>query len=132
MLILPVMVASCVFSFYPLLKTIISSFTFTNVYGEWTGWAGGFFWKRMFGNEEFWKMLGITLKFAAANFAGTFVMAMFMALISYKKSKNGRMIQMLFASRQWFRSAWNLRFTNCFSRISLPRLWAPAQQTVGS
>ena len=97
MLILPVMVASCVFSFYPLLKTIISSVTFTNVYGEWTGWAGGFFWKRMFQNEEFWKMLGITLKFAAANFVGTFVMAMFMALISYKKSKNGRMIQMLFA-----------------------------------
>ena len=97
MLILPVMVASCVFSFYPLLKTIISSVTFTNVYGEWTGWAGNFFWKRMFQNEEFWKMLGITMKFAAANFAGTFVMAMFMALISYKKSKNGRIIQMLFA-----------------------------------
>ena len=97
MLILPVMVASVIFSFYPLLKTIISSSTFTNVYGEWTDWAGGFFWKRMFTSEETWKMLGITLKFAAANFVGTFVLAMFMALISYKKTKGTRAIQMLFA-----------------------------------
>lgn len=97
MLILPVLVASCVFSFYPLLKTIISSVMFTNVYGEWTGWAGDFFWKRVFTSEDTWKMLGITLKFAAANFVGTVVLAMFMALISYKKSKSTRTIQMLFA-----------------------------------
>ena len=97
MLVLPVIVASCVFSFYPLLKTIISSVTFTNVYGEWTGWAGGFFWKRVFTSEDTWKMLGVTLKFAAANFVGSVVMAMFMALISYKKSKSTRAIQMLFA-----------------------------------
>lgn len=97
LLILPVLVSSIVFSFYPLFKTIISTSTFTNVYGEWTGWAGGFFWKRMFTDEEFWRMLGITLKFAAANFAGTFILSMFMALISYKKSRSTRAIQMLFA-----------------------------------
>ena len=97
MLVLPVLVASCVFSFYPMLKTIISSITFTNVYGEWTGWAGGFFWKRVFTSEDTWKMLGITLKFAAANFVGSVVLAMFMALISYKKTKRSRLIQMLFA-----------------------------------
>lgn len=97
MLVLPVLVASCVFSFYPLLKTIISSVTFTNVYGEWTGWAGDTFWKMMFTSEDFWKMLGITLKFALANFVGTFLMALFMALITYKKTKHSRMIQMLYA-----------------------------------
>lgn len=96
-LILPVILASCVFSFYPLIKTVISSLFFTNEYGEWTGWAGTFFWKRMFTNEDFYMMLGITLKFAAANFVGTIVLAMFMALMSYRKTKRSRMIQMLFA-----------------------------------
>ena len=92
LLVLPVLVASCVFSFYPLIKTIVSSVTFTNVYGEWTGWAGDFFWERMFQDEEFWKMLGVTLKFALANFIGTFLMALFMALMSYKKTKRSPMI----------------------------------------
>ena len=96
-LILPVIIASCVFSFYPLIKTVISSLFFTNEYGEWTGWAGTFFWKRMFTNEDFYTMLGITLRFAAANFVGTIVLAMFMALMSYRKTKRSRMIQMLFA-----------------------------------
>lgn len=47
-LILPVIIASCVFSFYPLIKTVISSLFFTNEYGEWTGWAGSLYrWRRL-------------------------------------------------------------------------------------
>ena len=97
LLLLPVIVACVVFSFYPSFKTIISSVTYTNVYGEWTGWAGNRFWKMMFGNEEFWSILGITLKFAVANFIGTFVIAMILALLSVKRTKWGKVYQMLYA-----------------------------------
>ncbi len=97
LLILPVLISSVVFSFYPLFKTMVSSVTFTNVYGEWTGWAGGRFWKMVFTNEDTWKMLGITLKFAAANFIGTFVLAMLLALLTFQKSRFGRVSQMLYA-----------------------------------
>lgn len=97
LLILPVVIASVVFSFYPLLKTIVSSVTYTNVYGEWTGFAGGTFWKLMFGNEGFFPMLIVTIKFAIANFIGTFLMALLLSLLSVKKSRFGRVYQMLYA-----------------------------------
>lgn len=97
MLILPVLIASMVFSFYPLIKTIVSSVTYTNIYGEWTGFAGATFWKLMFGNEGFLPMLIVTLKFAVANFIGTFLMALLLSLLSVKKSKYGRVYQMLYA-----------------------------------
>jgi len=97
LLLIPVITASVIFSFYPFFKTIISSFAYTDASGSWTGWAGDTFWKMMFKNQDFWKMLGITMKFAAANFIGTFVMAMLLALLSVKKTKLGKVYQMLYA-----------------------------------
>lgn len=97
LLILPVLISSVIFNFSPFLKTIISSVTFTDIYGKWTGFAGGLFWKMMFRNEEFWRILGITAKFAVANFIGTFCLAMFLALLSVKRTKLGKVYQMLYA-----------------------------------
>lgn len=96
-LFLPTLVGSAVFGFYPFFKTILSSFSFTTEYGEWIGWAGTAFWNMMFQNEEFWKILRTTLVFAVMNFTLTFCLAMFLALLSVKRSKYGRIYQTLFA-----------------------------------
>lgn len=97
LLLLPVLASSVIFNFYPFLKTIVSSVCFTDTYGNWTGFAGNMFWKMMFENEEFWMILGTTMKFAVANFIGTFFMAMFLALLSVKRTKLGKAYQMLYA-----------------------------------
>ena len=97
LLLLPVIGSSVLFSFYPFLKTIISSVAYTDTFGRWTGFAGGTFWKMMFENDEFWMILWNTLKFALANFIGTFLMAMLLALLSVKRTKLGKVYQMLYA-----------------------------------
>ena len=94
---MPTLIGCVVFSFYPFFKTIISSFSFTTEYGEWLGWSGTVFWEFMFKNEEFWMILRTTLIFAVMNFALTFSMAMFLALLSVKRSRFGRIYQTLFA-----------------------------------
>lgn len=97
MLIFPALLGSVIFSFYPFFRTVISSMTYTDMGGEWTGWAGGMFWKMVLQSSDFYKMLGITLLFAIANFAGTFGMAMILALCSVKRTKFGKAYQMLYA-----------------------------------
>lgn len=97
LLLLPVIASSLIFSFYPFIKAIISSFSFTDVAGNWTGWAGTKIWSMVFANPEFWKMLKVTLMFAVTNFIGTFGIAMFLALLSAKRTKIGKVYQMLYA-----------------------------------
>lgn len=94
---MPTMIGCVVFSFYPFFKTIVSSFSFTTEYGEWLGWSGTVFWEFMFKNEEFWQIVKTTLVFAVMNFALTFSLAMFLALLSVKRSRFGRIYQTLFA-----------------------------------
>lgn len=95
--ILPTIIGAVIFSFYPFFKTILSSFSFTDQYGTWKGWAGTAFWEMMFQNETFWQTLVVTLKFAVVIFIGTFFFAMLLALLSTKKSKLGKVSQMLYA-----------------------------------
>lgn len=97
LLLLPVITASVIFSFYPFFKTIISSVTFTDVNGSWIKWAGTMFWEMMFTNQDFWMILGTTMKFAVVTFIGTFAMAMFLAMLSVKRNKLGKVYQMLYA-----------------------------------
>ena len=51
----------------------------------------------MFQDETFWQTLVVTLKFAVVIFIGTFFFAMLFALLSTKKSKLGKVSQMLYA-----------------------------------
>lgn len=124
LLLLPVIVASVIFCFYPFVKAIISSFSYTDVVGKWTAWAGIKFWRVMFENPEFWKMLQVTLKFALMNFIGTFGMALFLALLSAKRTKLGKVYQMLYALPVAIASAissviWN----NIFSQNGILNSW---------
>lgn len=96
-LILPTIIGSVIFSFYPFFKTILSSFSVTDQYGSWQGWAGTTFWEMMFDDPAFWNTLWTTLKFAVVIFIGTFAFAMLFALLSTKQTKMGKVSQMLYA-----------------------------------
>lgn len=97
LLVVPTIIGAGLFSFYPFFKTILSSFSFTDQFGSWKGWAGLTFWKMMFEDEGFWDVFAITMKFATVIFIGTFIIAMLFALLSIKRSKVGKVYQMLYA-----------------------------------
>ena len=97
LLMLPTFVGAGVFSFYPFFKTILSSFSFTDEFGSWQKWAGTTYWRMMFNDSDFFKILKFTLSFAVVIFIGTFGIAMLLALLSTKKSKIGKVSQMLYA-----------------------------------
>ncbi len=97
--LLPTFLGIAIFGFYPFLKTIISSFSFTDQYGEWLKWAGTYFWKGMVTSENglFWKMLKTTLLFAGMNFLFTFTTGMILALLCVKRGKFSRLYQTIYA-----------------------------------
>lgn len=97
--LIPTFAGIIVFGFYPFVKTVISSFSFTDQYGEWLKWAGTYFWKRMVSYESglFWKMLGTSLLFAGMNFVFTFTAGMALALLCVRKTKMGRLYQTIYA-----------------------------------
>lgn len=97
LLMLPTFAGAAIFSFYPFFKTILSSFSFTDQFGAWQGWAGTTYWDMMFHEDSFWQILKFTLVFAVVIFIGTFGIAMLLALLSTKRSKLGKVSQMLYA-----------------------------------
>ena len=97
LLVLPTIIGAVIFSFYPFFKTVLSSFSFTDQFGSWRDWAGTTFWKMMFADDAFWQILGVSMKFGVVIFIGTFIFAMFFALLSNKKTKLGKVSQMLYA-----------------------------------
>ncbi len=97
LLILPTVIGVCTFSFYPFVKTIISSFSFTDEYGTWLKWAGLTYWKMMFKDPDFWRILTFTLVFSTVVFVGTFGIAMLLALVSTKRTRYGKISQMMYA-----------------------------------
>ena len=60
LLMLPTFVGAGVFSFYPFFKTILSSFSFTDEFGSWQKWAGTTYWRMMFNDSDFFKILKFT------------------------------------------------------------------------
>lgn len=96
-LILPTFLSTVVFGFYPFVKTIFSSFSFTDTYGRWIKWAGTFFWEMTLEDGRLWQLTGTTMKFAMMNFAMTFLMGILLALLCVKKTKFGRLYQTIYA-----------------------------------
>jgi len=85
------------FTIYPFLRTIVLSFTLTNTYGNPTKFVGLRMWKRVFTSEVFWTVMGVTLKVAAINLVGTFMFALFFALLSANIVKGSKIYQTMFA-----------------------------------
>ena len=95
--IAPAMILFGMFTIYPFLRTIVLSFTLTNTYGNPTKFVGLRMWKRVFTSEVFWTVMGVTLKVAAINLVGTFMFALFFALLSANIVKGSKIYQTMFA-----------------------------------
>ncbi len=94
---LPAVILVGMFAIYPFVKTIINSFSVTNMIGEWQGWAGLFHWKMLFTGEEFFIALRNTFKYAGIVLVLSFGSAMLLALIGAKRGKGQRLITTLYA-----------------------------------
>ncbi len=94
---LPAVLLVGMFSFYPFVKTVINTFSVTNMIGEWQGWAGLFHWKMLFDDEVFRISLRNTFKYAGVVLVTSFVSAMLLALIGAKRGKGQRLITTLYA-----------------------------------
>ncbi|MBQ8803287.1 MAG: sugar ABC transporter permease [Tyzzerella sp.] len=96
LLLVPSLIPFACFTYYPFIKTIISSFAITTETGEFIKWAGFTNWARLF-DSDLLEILGITFKFAAWNLVLTFSIAMVFALISANKVKGSKIYQTLYA-----------------------------------
>lgn len=122
-LLIPTFVGIIVFSLYPFVKTIISSFSVTDSYGAWLGWAGTKIWKLVLQDEATWRTVKITLLYAGLHMILNFFIAMFFALLSAKRSKAGKVYQMLYALPMAISSvasaqAWKFIFRNDYGLAS--------------
>ena len=99
LLLFPMCLSVALFSFYPFIKTIISSFSVTDEFGNWIRWAGTLFWKMMVESttNDFGKMVSTTLAFAVMNFTMTLLMAGFVALLTVKRTRHSKIYQTMFA-----------------------------------
>ena len=95
--IAPALILFGMFTIYPFLRTILLSFTLTDTYGNPTKFVGLQMWKRVLTNGTFWNVMGVTLKIAAINLVGTFVLALFFALLSTEQGKGSKIYQTMFA-----------------------------------
>lgn len=98
-MILPTFTGLAIFSFWPFLKTVISSFSVTDEFGGWIKWAGLYFWKEFFTGQKgyFATILKNTLVFALMNFVFTFTSGMFLALLCTKRGKFHKFYQTIYA-----------------------------------
>ena len=96
-LLLPSFVLFAIFSYYPLIKTVVNSFAVTDQIGRFIKWAGFSNWQRVLGDTNFGSIMWQTLVFAFLNLLLTFLPAMFLALLSTKKQKGAKIYQTLYA-----------------------------------
>lgn len=87
-----------VFCFYPFVKTIISSFSYTTEVGQWLGWAGLDNWKMVTEDSSFKMILGNTWKFALIILVISLTGSMAFALLADGCRRKGRrIVQVLYA-----------------------------------
>lgn len=99
LLIFPVCLSVALFSFYPFVKTIVSSFSVTDEFGGWIRWAGTTFWQMIVESKtnDFGKMVRTTLIFAVMNFTMTLSLAGVLAFLTTKRTRVSKIYQTLFA-----------------------------------
>lgn len=98
LLLLFPMILMVVFCFYPFIKTIVSSFSYTTEVGEWLGWAGLDNWKMVVQDSSFQMILGNTWKFALIILVISLTGSMAFALLADGCRRKGRrIVQVLYA-----------------------------------
>lgn len=98
LLLLVPLTLMAVFCFYPFVKTIISSFSYTTEVGQWIDWAGLDNWKMVMEDDDFQMILKNTWIFAAIILAIGLTGSMIFALLADScKRKGRRIVQVLYA-----------------------------------
>lgn len=96
-LLIPSFVLFAIFSYYPLVKTVVNSFAVTDQVGKFIKWSGLVNWERVLGDANFGKIMKQTFVFAILNLLMTFFPALLLALLSTKKEKGSKLYQTLYA-----------------------------------
>lgn len=97
LLIAPPILLFCAFTFYPFIRAIVLSFAVTDKRGNFAKWVGIGNWLRVLKKDEFWNVVVVTLKMAAANLVFTFSIAMIFALLATKKVRWSKLYQTMYA-----------------------------------
>ncbi len=93
----PAILLLLTFTYYPFVRAIVMSFALTNKRGNFSKWVGFANWIRVLKKEEFWKVIGITLKMAGINLVFTFSIAMIFGLLATKKVRWSKFYQTMYA-----------------------------------
>lgn len=117
LLIAPAILLFCAFTFYPFIRAIVLSFAVTDKRGNFAKWVGIGNWLRVLKKDEFWNVVVVTLKMAAANLVFTFSIAMIFALLATKKVRWSKLYQTMYAL-PWRSPRPPRRPSSCFSSAS--------------
>jgi len=97
LLLLPSLALFTAFTFWPFLRTIFLSFSYTDKKGNMVGWAGFENYVRIMTSKTFWTMMGNTVRFALMVGIGTLLVAMILALLSTSKFRGSRLYEVCYA-----------------------------------
>ena len=96
LLLFPTFLIMGMFILYPFIRTIVLSFSVTNAYGLFAKWVGTKNWTRVFGKTATWNSVKNTMVYALIVGTGTFSISMLLALLCVKKTKFGKISQVIF------------------------------------
>ena len=98
LLLLVPMILLITFCFYPFVKTIVSSFSYTTSVGEWLSWAGFRNWEMVLTDSKFGPIVKNTLLFAVMVLVLSLAGSMILALLADGcKRKGKRLMQTMYA-----------------------------------
>lgn len=97
LLLLPSLALFSAFTFWPFLKTIFLSFSYTDKKGNFVSWAGLKNYVRVITNSLFNKTMANTFAFALMVGVGTLLVAIILALLSASKEKGSRLYEVMYA-----------------------------------
>ncbi len=96
-LLVPSIVFFFIFAFYPFIKSVVLTFSVTDMYSRPKKWVGFQNYIRMMSKPEFWSILRTTVLFACLVCVGTFLLAMIFAMLSMEQRKGSKIYQVMFA-----------------------------------
>lgn len=97
LLLLPTLIVVGMFTLYPFLRTVLLSFTVTDSVGFFKKWVGFANWTRILGKPAVWRSVRITLVYAAIVGIGVFSISMVLSLLCVRKTRLGKLPQILYA-----------------------------------
>lgn len=97
LLLLPSLLLFTMFTFWPFLKTIILSFSYTDKKGDFVKWAGIENYLRVISSSIFSKTMTNTLVFALLVGVFTLLVAIILALLSASPEKGSRLYEVMYS-----------------------------------